>query len=143
MDDLKNRILANTIKVFNKKGLKLTMDDVAEQMGISSRGASGTMRKLVNDGFCEKIGQDPVIYSLTEKGKNYVIEGENDGFLTPAGVKHGNFKGIVRSNSGRGISHCDEVDMRRHRFTRKQGNGVSDILDMYREILKTLKEKGV
>ena len=34
MDDLKNRILVNTIKVFNKKGLKLTMDDVAEQMGI-------------------------------------------------------------------------------------------------------------
>lgn len=37
MDDLKNRILANTIKVFNKKGLKLTMDDVAEQMGISKK----------------------------------------------------------------------------------------------------------
>lgn len=53
--------------------------DIAEQMGISSRGASGTMRKLVNDGFCEKIGQDPVIYSLTEKGKNYeIIEGENE-----------------------------------------------------------------
>ena len=53
--------------------------DLAEQMGISSRGASGTLRKLVNDGFCEKLGQDPVIYSLTEKGKNYVIiEGENE-----------------------------------------------------------------
>lgn len=52
--------------------------DLAEQMGISSRGASGTLRKLVNDGFCEKLSQDPVIYSLTEKGKNYVIiEGEN------------------------------------------------------------------
>ena len=37
MDDLKNRILVNTIKVFNKKGLKLTMDDVAEQMGISKK----------------------------------------------------------------------------------------------------------
>ena len=53
--------------------------DLAEQMGISSRGASGAMRKLVNDGFCEKLGQDPVIYSLTEKGKNYVIiKGENE-----------------------------------------------------------------
>ena len=52
--------------------------DIAERIGISSRGASGTMRKLVNDGFCEKIGQDPVIYSLTEKGKNFeIIEGEN------------------------------------------------------------------
>ena len=37
MDDLKNRIPVNTIKVFNKKGLKLTMDDVAEQMGISKK----------------------------------------------------------------------------------------------------------
>jgi predicted transcriptional regulator len=46
-------------------------------MNISSRGASGTLRKLVNDGFCEKLGQDPVIYSLTEKGKTFVIiEGE-------------------------------------------------------------------
>ena len=52
--------------------------DLAEQIGISSRGASGTLRKLVNDGFCEKLGQDPVIYSLTEKGKTFVIiEGEN------------------------------------------------------------------
>lgn len=71
------------------------------------------------------------------------IEGENDGLLTPEGVKHGDFKGIVRSNSRRGISHCDEVDMRRRRLTKKQGEGVSDILEMYREILHTLEEKGM
>lgn len=53
--------------------------DLAEQIGISSRGASGAMRKLVNDGFCEKLGTSPVIYSLTEKGKNFtIIEGENE-----------------------------------------------------------------
>lgn len=53
--------------------------DVADQIGISSRGVSGAFRKLVNDGFCEKIGKDPVIYSLTEKGKNFkMIEGENN-----------------------------------------------------------------
>lgn len=53
--------------------------DLAEQMGISSRGTSGAMRKLVNDGFCEKMGKDPVIYSLTEKGKNFeIIKGENE-----------------------------------------------------------------
>ena len=53
--------------------------DIAEQTGISSRSASGAMRKLVNDGFCEKIGSSPVIYNLTEKGKNFkiIIEGEN------------------------------------------------------------------
>ncbi len=52
--------------------------DLAETIGISSRCVSGAMRKLVNDGFCEKLGQEPVIYTLTEKGKNFeIIEGEN------------------------------------------------------------------
>lgn len=47
--------------------------DIAEGMFISSRTVSGAMRKLVTDGFVEKVGQDPVIYSLTEKGKNIEI----------------------------------------------------------------------
>ena len=48
--------------------------DVAEGLFISSRAVSGAMRKLVTDGFVEKVGQDPVVYSLTEKGKNIKIE---------------------------------------------------------------------
>ena len=52
--------------------------DLAEQMGISSRGASGTLRKLVNDGFCEKLGAEPVIYALTEKGKTFIIETDEE-----------------------------------------------------------------
>ena len=48
--------------------------DVAEGLFISSRAVSGAMRKLVSDGYIEKMGQDPVIYSLTEKGKNIKIE---------------------------------------------------------------------
>ena len=51
----------------------LKAKDIAEVLFISSRAVSGALRKLVNDGFCEKVGQDPVIYSLTEKGKNYSI----------------------------------------------------------------------
>ena len=43
--------------------------DIAEGLFISSRGVSGAMRKLVTDGYVEKVGQEPVIYSLTEKGK--------------------------------------------------------------------------
>ena len=50
--------------------------DIAEGLFISSRAVSGAARKLVTDGFVEKVGQDPVVYSLTEKGKNIVIEGE-------------------------------------------------------------------
>ena len=48
--------------------------DIAEGLFISSRGVSGALRKLVNDGFCEKVSQDPVVYTLTEKGKNFVID---------------------------------------------------------------------
>lgn len=47
--------------------------DVAEGLFISSRAVSGAMRKLVSDGFVEKVGQDPVIYSLTENGKTIEI----------------------------------------------------------------------
>ena len=72
----------------------------------------------------------------------WLIEGENDGLLTPRAVKWGDFQGIIRSNSGRGISHCDEVDMRRHRLTKKQGEGVSDIVDFYVDVVKKLAERG-
>lgn len=51
--------------------------EIAEGLGSSSRGISGALRKLVTDGFCEKVNAEPVLYSLTEKGKNYNIEGEN------------------------------------------------------------------
>ncbi len=47
--------------------------DIAEGMFVSSRTVSGAMRKLVSDGYVEKVGQDPVIYSLTEKGKTVEI----------------------------------------------------------------------
>lgn len=48
--------------------------DIAEGLFISSRAVSGAMRKLVTDGYVEKMGKDPVVYSLTEKGKEIIIE---------------------------------------------------------------------
>ncbi len=71
-----------------------------------------------------------------------LAEGENDGLLCPDSVKWEHFRGIVRSNSHRGISHCDEVDMRRHRFTGKDGDGVSDIVEFYRNVVRELAERG-
>ena len=47
--------------------------DIAEGLFISSRAVSGAIRKLVTDGFVEKVGQDPVIYSITDAGKNVEI----------------------------------------------------------------------
>lgn len=52
----------------------LKAKDIADGMEISSRKVSGSIRKLVTDGFVEKYGANPVVYTLTEKGKNFDIE---------------------------------------------------------------------
>lgn len=51
--------------------------DIAEGLGISSRSVSGAMRKLVTDEYVEKLGKDPIIYTITELGKNIDLKGEN------------------------------------------------------------------
>lgn len=51
--------------------------DIADGMMVSSRTVAGSMRKLVSNGFVEKIGSEPIIYCITEEGKNFNIEGEN------------------------------------------------------------------
>ena len=48
--------------------------EIAEGMFVSSRAVSGAMRKLVTDGFVEKVGQDPVMYALTDAGRKINIE---------------------------------------------------------------------
>ena len=48
--------------------------DIAEEMFISSRTVSGAIRKLVLDGYVDKVGQDPVIYTLTDMGKETTID---------------------------------------------------------------------
>lgn len=70
------------------------------------------------------------------------IEGENDGLLPPDAVKWGNFKGIIRSAGNRGFSHLDEIDLRRRPLYRKPGNGATDIVDVYTQIVMELIELG-
>lgn len=53
----------------NPKQIMWKAKDVGEGLFISSRAVSGAMRKLVTDGYVEKVGQDPVIYTITDKGK--------------------------------------------------------------------------
>ncbi len=72
-----------------------------------------------------------------------ILEGENDGLLTPDSVKWGEFKGVHRGVGRRGISHCDEVDLRRWRLSKKAGDGVSDIVDVYKEIMSDLYTRGL
>ncbi len=70
------------------------------------------------------------------------FEGANDGLLSPRAVAWTNFRGIITSSSNRGISHCDEVDLRRTRLTRKKGEGISDITDFYVAIADDLRRRG-
>ncbi len=69
-------------------------------------------------------------------------EGANDGLVTVTSAEWGDFKGVVKCNSRKGISHGDEIDMRRRSFTEKSGDGISDILEIYAEIADTLYRKG-
>lgn len=71
-----------------------------------------------------------------------IIEGENDGLLTPEAVKWGNFRGIYRGVGRRGISHCDEIDMRRRPLSKTSGDGISDIVNIYIEIVSELGKCG-
>lgn len=54
----------------------LKAKDIAEGLFIGSRQVSGSVRKLVTDGYVEKVGQDPVVYALTEMGKTINIDEE-------------------------------------------------------------------
>jgi triacylglycerol lipase len=71
------------------------------------------------------------------------LEGDNDGLVTPASAQWGNFKGTFYGVGNRGISHCDEIDLRRKTLSKITGDGVSDILDIYIEIVQNLIEDGV
>lgn len=67
-------VLKGMQKMFADGTNMATAKTIGDELFISSRTVSGATRKLVNDGFVEKIGQNPVIYALTEKGKNYKFE---------------------------------------------------------------------
>ena len=72
----------------------------------------------------------------------HCIEGPNDGLLAPRAVEWTNFRGVLTGSGGRGISHCDEVDLRRKRLSRRQGGGVSDITEVYLDIVNDLGSRG-
>lgn len=69
------------------------------------------------------------------------FEGQNDGLLSPQAVEWTNFKPIIFGTKLRGISHCDEVDMRRRKMSIHTEYGITDITDFYVSIAKDLEEK--
>jgi triacylglycerol lipase len=72
-----------------------------------------------------------------------LVEGENDGLVTPDAARWTNFRGVLRGSTNRGISHADEVDARRMNFSGKQSSGrISDIRAFYADTVAELKEMG-
>lgn len=65
------------------------------------------------------------------------IEGPNDGMCTAASAQWGDFKGVIEGSTRTGVSHGDNVDMRR---TDIPG---ADILGVYVGMAAELKERGL
>lgn len=70
------------------------------------------------------------------------VEGESDGLLTPDNVKWTNFKGVFRGKGRRGVSHLDEIDLRRMPVFIDMGSKEIDIIDFYKNIVQELSYKG-
>lgn len=71
------------------------------------------------------------------------IDGQNDGLLSPRGVRWTNFRGVYTGAGRRGISHCDEVDMRRRPCpVISDDNKFDDITELYLKVVEDLKNRG-
>lgn len=70
------------------------------------------------------------------------IEGPNDGLLPPEAVRWGDFQGTFTGAGRRGISHCDEIDLRRRPLCRKKSEGVTDMAQFYQQAVRRLMEMG-
>ncbi len=71
-----------------------------------------------------------------------LFDGPSDGLLSPWSTEWGDFQGVFTGTGFRGVSHFDEVDFRRLLFTKKQGDGVSDMVDFYVGVVEELKKAG-
>lgn len=48
--------------------------EIGEGLFLSGRSVSGSMRKLISDGYVQKVNTDPVAYGLTDLGKDYEFD---------------------------------------------------------------------
>ena len=60
----------------NEKAMNniFTAKEIAEALFVSGRSVSGSMRKLLGDGYVNKEGNNPVKYSLTDFGRNLSLK---------------------------------------------------------------------
>jgi len=92
-------------------------------------------------GFQMKSSRSDMLMWLTHSVVRH-FDGDNDGLLSPDSARWTNFKPVVTGAKTRGISHCDEVDVRRKPVMLNTENGIVDITDLYVNIAKEIEEKG-
>lgn len=74
-----------------------------------------------------------------------ILEGASDGLVTPESAMWGDFQGVFTGSGRQGISHCDEVDRRRRKLSRKRSGEpgtISDIAEFYCGITERLRKLG-
>lgn len=70
------------------------------------------------------------------------LEGANDGIISVRSSRWTNFRGIVKSSSGMGFSHCDAVNMRRFYLGLRAERGFPNICGLYIYICHDLEKRG-
>ncbi|MEA4832934.1 hypothetical protein SDC9_132464 [bioreactor metagenome] len=130
----------------------------------NSKRAYYSLSKTFSKGFNEKILNSPKVYyqSYACQMRNAFsdpllmipftfvkhIDGECDGLVAVKSARWGEFKGVVSSPGIRGVSHCDEIDLRRSKIffgSRKSDENfltVDDITKLYIHIVSDLVKKG-
>ena len=64
------------------------------------------------------------------------MEGENDGLVSISSAKWGTFKGVIKNEYHRGISHGDIIDLKRQDY-----KGF-DVVEFYVQLVSELKKMG-
>lgn len=69
------KIILKALQEMSVEGSSMfTSKAIADHAFISSRSVSGAIKKLVTDGFATKEGDNPCIYSITDKGREFDID---------------------------------------------------------------------
>ena len=68
------KILRFMYENYSKYSNVFKAKDIGEGLFTSGRSVSGSMTKLVTDGYASKEGKDPVIYGITEAGLNLFLD---------------------------------------------------------------------
>lgn len=71
------------------------------------------------------------------------LEGPNDGLVSVQSALWGQEQHVLKTNGFCGISHLDAIDLRRRPLTKKPGEGVCDIVQVYVDIVQDLKQRGL